>query len=104
MNENELPTNSDIAEIKSMIGLLNDSISQQFAEQKEYVLEAVKGIDEKVEHIALEMNEMRTEVNTRLIALNTSVQELKVKNREVEKEVNDHREILLTTFEGKRAA
>ncbi len=104
MNEEELVTRSDIAEIKSLINLLNESIGQQFVEQREYVLEAVEGIDKKIEHIATEMNEMRSEMNTRLIALNTSVQELKVKNREVEKEVNDHREILLTSFEGKRAA
>ena len=103
MNENELPTNSDIAEIKSMIGLLTDTVNQKFDEQKEYVLEAVKAIDEKVEHIALEMNEMRAEINTRLIALNTSVQELKVEKNEIKKELDMNTELLVSSF-GKRAA
>ena len=103
MNENSLATNSDIAEIKNMIGLLNDSINEQFAEQKEYVLEAVKGLDEKVEHIAAEMNEMRSEMNTRLIALNTSVQELKVEKNEMKKELDMNTELLVSSF-GKRAA
>jgi hypothetical protein len=103
MNENELATSSDIAEIKSMLGLLKDSIDEQFAQQKEYVLEAVKGLDEKVEHIATEMNEMRSEMNTRLIALNTSVQELKVERNEMKKEIDMNTELLVSSF-GKRAA
>ena len=103
MNEEELVTRSDIAEIKSLINLLNESIGQQFLEQREYVLEAVKGIDEKVEHIAAEMNEMRSEMNTRLIALNTSVEGLNKEKNEIKKELDMNTELLVSSF-GKRAA